>query len=125
MSVVKDARMTNSSHKITIAPLKADNRGQPYSVTFEGQTIIPKSHAPSHDACRYLVELGLTGSLEVWSAEEVSPRLVVRDIVKAATRTVTESASRSVRFSRYTPFTESAMYRELQQSEQIAHALQP
>ena len=123
MSVVKDAQMKNSSHKIIIAALKADNRGQPYSVTFEGETIVTKSHAPSHDACRYLADLGFTGSLEVWSAEGVSPRLIVKDIVKAAKRTVSESASRSVRFSRYTPFTESAMYRDLQQPEQIAHAV--
>jgi len=111
------------TYRITIAPLKADNRGQPYSVAFEGQTIITKSHAPSHDACRYLVGLGLTGPLEVWSDEGVSPRLIVKDIVEAAKWTVCEKASRSVRFSRYTPFTESAMYRELQQSEQIAHAV--
>jgi hypothetical protein len=114
--------MTNA-HIITIIPLKADNRGLPYAVLFEGQTIIAKSHAPSFDACRYLAALGLTGSLEVWSAKEVSPRLTIKDIVKAAKWTVSESASRSVRFSRYVPFSESAMYRDMQQPVQAAHAV--
>jgi hypothetical protein len=41
--------MTNiNTLKITLSPLKADNRGQPCTVTFEGKTIIAKSHAPSH-----------------------------------------------------------------------------
>ena len=111
------------THKITISPVKADNRGQPYAVTYEGQTIITKSHVPTHDACRYLVALGLTGSLEVYSADAVSPRLTVKDIVKAAKWTVTENASTSARFTRYKPFSESAMYRELQQSEEPAHAV--
>ncbi len=96
------------THKITISPVKADNRGQPYAVTYEGQTIIAKSHVPSHDACRYLVARGLTGSLEVYSADAVSPRLTVKDIVKAAKWTVSEGLNHGPRFARYVPFDREA-----------------
>jgi hypothetical protein len=109
--------MSTSSHprKITITALKADNRGQPYSVSFEGQTIIAKSHVPSHDACRHLVSLGLTGPLEVWAAGEPFPRLRIRDIEKAAKRTVSEGASTSVHFTNYRPFDRTRFQREMQE----------
>lgn len=100
--------------KITITALKPDHRGQPYSVAFDGKTIVARSHVPSYDACRYLIGLGLTGPLEVWSGNEPSPRLRICDIIKAAKWTVSESAARSARVVRYVPFSESQMYRELE-----------
>jgi hypothetical protein len=111
---------TASPLKITIRPLKPDNRGQPYTASFEGQTIINKSHVPSYDACRYLAARGYSGPLEVWADGEVSPRLKIPDIEKAAKWTVSESASRSVRVVRYIPFSSTDLYRELRQEAEAA-----
>ena len=106
---------TVQPHKIIITPLRPDNRGQPYSVSFNGKTTIPKSYVPSHDACRHLVSLGLRGPLEVWAEGEEFPLLRIMDIEKAAKRTVSESASASVHFTRFVPFRETAFYRQMQE----------
>ncbi|CAN7653283.1 hypothetical protein [Rhizobium sp. LjRoot254] len=90
--------------KITIKALKPDNRGQPYTVSFRGETIITKSHVPSHDACRLLVSLGLSGPLEVWADSEAFPRLLIMDVQKAAQWTVKEGVNHGPRFARYVPF---------------------
>lgn len=90
--------------RVTIVPLKPDHRGQPYSVYFEGKTIIAKSRVPSHDACRHLVSLGLSGPMEVWADGEVSPRLHIRDIERAARWTVKEGQNHGPRVTRYERF---------------------
>ncbi|QRM55306.1 hypothetical protein [Sinorhizobium sp. BG8] len=97
--------------KITITPLKPDRRGQPYAVSLQGQTIIPKSHVPSHDACRYLTERGFSGAVEVWSDGEAKPRLLIADLQKAAKFTVSEDQNRGPRVVRYQPMSIEARQR--------------
>lgn len=106
--------------KVTIKALKPDNRGQPYSVAFEGETIITKSHVPSYDACRHLFSLGLSGPLEVWADGEPFARLRIRDIERAAEWTVKEGVNHGPRFSRYVPFDRAALEQRLEAVEAAA-----
>ncbi|MBD9373191.1 hypothetical protein IB238_11230 [Rhizobium sp. ARZ01] len=106
---------TTSRHKITIHPLKLDRRGQPYSVSFEGDTIIPKTYNPSHDACRSLTEQGYHGALEVWSDGETHPRMIINDIERAAKFTVSETKTHGPRVVRYKPLDRSVFSREAQE----------
>lgn len=102
--------------KVTIKALRPDHRGQPYSVSFNGQTIIPKSHVPSHDACRCLVGLGFSGPLDVWADQEAYPRLRVGDIKRAAKWTVKEGVNHGPRLSAYIHFDRAAFERRLEVS---------
>lgn len=101
--------------KIIITPLKLDRRGQPYSVSLAGETIIPKSHVPSHDACRYLAQRGFNGAVEVWGDGEAYPRLLIADLNKAAEFTVSETEKRGPRVVRYRPLDQSVFAREAQE----------
>lgn len=100
--------------KVTITALKPDHRGQPYSVSFDGETIITKSHVPSYDACRYLVSLGLSGPLDVWADGELCPRLHIRDIERASKWTVKEGLNHGPKFSPYVRFDREAFEQRLE-----------
>lgn len=101
------------SIKIIITPLRPDRLGQPYAVSLEGETIIPKSRVPSHDACRYLSERGFNGAVEVWANGEAHPRLLISDLQKAAKFTVSETEGRGPHIVRYRPFNGSVMHQRL------------
>lgn len=81
---------TTAALRVYIEPLSLGHRGQYYSVSFEGQTLIAKTLRPSSDACRALVRLGCSGPLEIWDRERSYPRLVFHDLVKAAGLTISE-----------------------------------
>ncbi|WP_431321642.1 hypothetical protein [Rhizobium sp. YTU87027] len=101
-----------STTKIVIKPVNLDKRGQNYSVSFDGKTIIAKTRNPTADACRRLVALGLLGRLEVWDDERRFPRLIIPDISKAAKLTVAESAAHGPHIVPYQPFPSSAFATE-------------
>jgi len=90
-----------STTKITIAPVSIGSRGQKYSVSLDGKTIIASTINPTGDACRHLVALGRAGRLEVWDDDRPYPRLVVTDISKAAGLTVRENERHGPRFAVY------------------------
>lgn len=77
--------------RVFIDPMKVTSRGQGYSVSFNGVTIITNTRDPGPDACRYLVALGYQGRMEMWDNERPYPRLVFHDIEKAARLTVSET----------------------------------
>lgn len=107
---------TNTTRrKITVHPLKVDRRGRPYSVSFDGETIIPKTYNPSHDACRSLTEQGYRGALEVWGQGETYPRMIINDIERAAKLTVSETERHGPRVVRYKPLDRSVFSRETQE----------
>ena len=98
------------AHRIVIEPttIRGD-RGQRYRVYFQDAVLIEDTWNPEFEACRALVERGVTGRLEVWRADkpgkaetgipvsawakEVAPYpgLIVPDIARAAGRTVVEN----------------------------------
>lgn len=74
---------------IHITPTHRTQRGQLYRVrlgTSYGPVIVERSLDPEHAACCYLVEQGLKGRLEVWSAGRTTPRMIIRCIETAAGR---------------------------------------
>jgi hypothetical protein len=107
---------TNSNrYKITVHSLKVDRRGHPYSVSFQGETIIPKTYNPSHDACRSLTEQGYHGALEVWGEGGTYPRIIINNIEKAAKWTVSEGEKHGPRVVRYRPLDQTVFAREAQE----------
>ncbi|WJH41237.1 hypothetical protein N7E02_12410 [Aliirhizobium terrae] len=98
-----------STLKIFIQPTSLDQRGQNYSVSFEGEIIIDKTRNPSADACRRLVALGHSGRLEVWGIGEPFARLIIRDIETAAALTISETTGHGPRVATYQPFNASAL----------------
>jgi hypothetical protein len=90
-----------TSIKIIIRPVSIGSRGQNYSVSLDRAAIISSSRNPTADACRYLAARGRTGRLEVWDDTRSHPRLVIPDIGKAATLTVSESDRHGPRFIAY------------------------
>lgn len=98
-----------STLKIFIQPTSLEQRGQNYSVSFEGRTIIAKTRNPSADACRRLVALGHSGRLEVWAKGEPFARLIFRDIVTTAGLTIAENTAHGPRVATYQPFNASAL----------------
>lgn len=57
------------SLRVFIDPVKITSRGQGYSVTFHGETIITNTRNPAADACRHLVAQGHQGRMEIWDNE--------------------------------------------------------
>lgn len=98
-----------STLKIFIRPASLDQRGQNYSASFEGETIIDKTRNPSADACRRLIALDHSGRLEVWSIGEPFARLIIRDIETAAGLTIAENTVHGPRVATYQPFNASAL----------------
>ncbi len=102
LSSVSSPRDSDAA-KITIRPTSLGNRGQNYSVFHDDQLIIAKTRNPTADACRLLVSLGMTGRLEVWDDERPYPRLIIRDLVKAAELIISEGEYHGPRFRPYRP----------------------
>ena len=102
---------TAAALRVYIEPLSLGHRGQYYSVSFEGRTLIAKTLRPSSDACRALVQLGFSGPLEIWDRERSYPRLVFRDIHKAAGLTIAEGehhGPRVIPYREWSPFDDDA-----------------
>lgn len=97
--------------RVFIAPVKITSRGQGYSVSFNGETIITSTRNPEFDACRHLVELGYQGRMEMWDNERPYPRMVVHDIEKAARLTVSETERHGPRIVRYDPLSDEQRQR--------------
>lgn len=92
--------------RVFIDPVKVTSRGQGYSVSFNGETIITNTRDPAFYACRHLAELGYQGRMEMWDNERPYPRLVIHDIEKAARLTVSETERHGPRIVRYAPMSD-------------------
>ena len=90
--------------KLTLVPGPLTKRGQVYSVLLGDDVIVARSYDPEHAACRALVAKGFTGSAEFWSQDIDHPRMLIRDIEKAAQFTVSESGAHGPRVIPYEPF---------------------
>lgn len=89
--------------RVFIDPVKITSKGQAYSVSFYGETIITNTLNPSGDACRYLVSRGFQGPLEVWDNERPYARYRFPDIEKAARLTVSENERHGPRIVAFKP----------------------
>lgn len=89
--------------RVFIAPVKLTSRGQGYSVSFNGATIISSTRNPAADACRHLVALGYQGRMEMWDNERPYPRLVFPDIEQAARLAVSEGEHHGPRIVAFKP----------------------
>lgn len=97
--------------RVFIHPLKITSRGQGYSVSFNGETIITNTRNPAADACRHLVALGHRGRMEVWDNERPYPRLVFPDIEKAVGLAVSENEHHGPRIICYRPVSDEKWHR--------------
>lgn len=83
-----------------------DKYGYLYDVVVDGETIVRRSHAPEHDACRALLAKGITGRLTLMDMSG-TPRSSL-DIEKAAPWTVIEDDKRGLLVVRYREWPGSA-----------------
>jgi hypothetical protein len=68
-----------------VVAVHSRDSGRAWSVEFDGEIIIANSRDPEFDAARVLLARGITGSFTVVDGETRQPRLIVRDIERAAT----------------------------------------
>jgi hypothetical protein len=92
----------DAADRIDVAFHKYGNSGTYYRVAYAGQTLVESTNEPLFEACRALVALGHAGRLEMWGGE-LYPRMIVRDIVRAARLTVIENVNAGPRVARYRP----------------------
>lgn len=97
--------------RVFIDPVKVTSRGQGYSVSFNGETIITNTRDPAFSACRRLVTFGHRGRMEMWDNKRPYPRLVIHDIEKAARLTVSETERHGPRIVRYDPMSDEQRQR--------------
>jgi hypothetical protein len=83
---------------VIIQPTKLGSRGQLYSVSFEGQTLIPQTRTPGYDACRALLAKGVTGRLDVYRGDSLAFSIPA----EGAKWTITED-DRGIRRTRWKP----------------------
>jgi len=69
------------THTCEIKTISYDGRGGVYCVLFDGQVLVAKSYDPEFEACRVLLERGITGKLTTYRKD--TPCMVL-DIEKAA-----------------------------------------
>ena len=75
---------------VTLERIGTGARGDRWRVTHAGLVIIESSRDPEHDACRALLEMGVTGKLETWHAGAAFPSMRL-DIERGARRTDIEN----------------------------------
>jgi hypothetical protein len=97
-----DVQSSTDTHRIVISFQRCGQSGTAYEVTYLGRTLIESSKEPLSDSCRVLVAMGLKGRLEIWASEPY-PRVIVRDIERAARLRVVENVNDGPRFARYRP----------------------
>lgn len=90
-------------HKIIITPKGIGSKGHVYAVSFDGTEIITKTHNPELNACRWLIAHGYHGRMEVWDTVRPYPRMIIKDIERAAGLTISESDKQTPRFVKYRP----------------------
>lgn len=82
---------------------KAGQKGQRYSVIWQGETIIDASRSPALDACRFLLARGFTGKL-IASAPDSDMDSLQVDIETGAKSRAAETEKRGPHLVRWQPF---------------------
>jgi hypothetical protein len=91
-----------TAHRIDIESIALGERSHRYRVKFRGSVLIANCRVPGLDACRALLALGITGTLEMWRAGKMWPDMEL-DIERGAKLTVEESDRQTPRFIRWRP----------------------
>jgi hypothetical protein len=97
-----------ATHRAILVALPADEgSGRDshylYDVAYQGEAIVSGSRIPEFDACRVLLDRGLTGRIILSDAVTGKDRISV-DIEKGAQLTVREDAKRGPHFAKWRPF---------------------
>jgi hypothetical protein len=74
----------------------------------DGERLLSKADEPVYSACRLLVGRGVKGRLEVWRPGKDHADMIVRDMAKAAARTIEETAKVGPRIRKHRPMTTTA-----------------
>jgi hypothetical protein len=82
-----------------------------YSVEFNGEVIVKSSRNPEFDLARALLAPGLAGSVTLVDANTLRPRIVIKDIAKAAKFTVRENRSSGPELAKWVPMSETTLKR--------------
>jgi hypothetical protein len=85
-------------HSVRLIPGHYTQRGQLYAVVHNGQVLIPESYDPELDACRMLLDMGLTGKLTTYRGHMAC---MILDIEKAAQVSVRDNHSGTPVFIKY------------------------
>src|SRR5689334_8456489 len=90
--------------KVTLHPIWVGGAryGYLYDATFDGQTIVSRSHDPEYDAARALLARGLTGHFETIDGKTGQRRMRF-DVAKAARLCVVEEDGRRLRIRKWAP----------------------
>ena len=67
-----------------VAVLHCVQKGRRWDVEFEGAIVVPRSTDPELDLARALLARGITGSVAILDGKTGKPRILIRDIAKAA-----------------------------------------
>jgi len=90
--------------RVFIRPTVVRARGQAYAVSLEdGTSLITETRSPVYDACRALGSRGVSGRMEVWDDHRPYPRVLIKDVERAARLAAVETED-GPRSCRYRPF---------------------
>lgn len=82
------AGTASAAIRIYLKPTRLNDHGQLYQVRLHapvtGRIIAHGVIDPEHAACRSLLRLGYSGYLEIWSADGITLRSIIKDIAKSA-----------------------------------------
>jgi hypothetical protein len=92
-----------TARKVLIEPTSLGSRGQRYRVSYLGSIIIESSRNPEFDACRALLALGITGTLQVWRPGRTKADMRL-DVERGAKLTIRETDEHGPRLVRWEPF---------------------
>jgi hypothetical protein len=92
----------SSATRVEIERTNLTERGQRYRVMYAGEILAEGRRNPMFDACRALLERGITGQLEVWRRGKTSADMQL-DIEKGAALAIEESDEKSIRLRRWVP----------------------
>jgi hypothetical protein len=87
--------------RVYLVATRLNDHGQLYQVRLHdpvtGRIIAHGTLDPEHTACRSLLRLGYRGYLEIWSADGITLRSIIKDIAKSAGIRVCDDPSEGLR----------------------------
>src|SRR5262249_1532837 len=75
-----------------------------YDVTINGEVIVSNAWEPCFETARALLARGITGSVTLLDRKTLKPRIIIKNIAKAAKLTVIENRREGPRFGKWHPF---------------------
>jgi hypothetical protein len=95
---------------------RGGTHGYAYSVIFNGELIVERSHDPEHDAARALLAKGITGKLTMLDGKTGKPRTIID--IERASRWRTQDGRGALRRQRYA---ESGRYASHSRGSDVAN----